>query len=232
MHSRKSVKRTPNKAKNAIRSFGLHQATDGVASHRTPCHRQGTGPLGAAWRAKASGESKQTEGVPYTHWAQTGRRKQAASSRRGGAPGTYQTTAPTTAATTLTLLTSQRRPRGRTRWSQILHRPEKHTHRAATPTLPRRHDRPRVDEQQRTKLPRPAPVAIIGGARPPPASRRAPKEEQGDGPHGRPFGAAPEHRWGCASAAEDPKPPKLSTPLAATAGQRGERQRQAGSKTA
>jgi hypothetical protein len=52
------------------------------------------------------------------------------------------------------------------------------------------------DEQQRSKPPRPAPTALIGGARPPPVSRRAPREERGDGPHGRPSDAAPEHRRG------------------------------------
>jgi hypothetical protein len=72
------------------------------------------------------------------------------------------------------------------------------THRAATPTLPCHHGRSRMDKQQRTKPPRPAPTALIGGARSPPATHRAPRDERGDSPHGRSSDAAQEHRQGCA----------------------------------
>jgi hypothetical protein len=117
---------------------------------------------------------------------------------------------------------SQRRPRRRTQRPRLLHRLENTTrgaaelrpsplpppprparkkgatHRVATPTLPRHHGRSRVDKQQRTKPPRPAPTALIGGTRSPSATRRAPRDERGDGPHGQPSDAVQEHRQGCA----------------------------------
>jgi hypothetical protein len=45
---------------------------------------------------------------------------------------------------------------------------------------------------------RPAPMALIEGALPPPGNRRDPTEEHSEDPHERPASAASEHRWGCA----------------------------------
>jgi hypothetical protein len=68
----KNAKRTPMKSQKAIRSFGLYQATDGVTPRRPPRHHQGTKPLGGHGEQKLAGHQSEG-GVPYTHWARTGR---------------------------------------------------------------------------------------------------------------------------------------------------------------
>jgi hypothetical protein len=148
---------------------------------------------------------------------------------------------------------SQRRPRGRTRQPRRLHRPKK-TQRGAAKLRPspRHHGRPGRESHTPRRHPHsPSPP------RPAESGRVAEDQATTTGSYGaywrRPLAASKSSSskrgarrrparatiWCCAGApsgtrptAEDPQPPKPSTPLAATAGQRRERQRRVGSRSA